>query len=72
MLRYSLHVKTKLWTKTEQLIINLTYNILIASAKEIKKSNRYTNPTILALERQILTMAVDAPHSYTRCFQFKL
>ena len=39
--------------KTEQLITNLTYNDLIANAKKIKKTNKHTNPTILAFEQQV-------------------
>lgn len=50
MLGYNLLVKTKQWTKTEELIRNLTYSELIAIAKEIKETNRYTNPAILTLK----------------------
>ena len=71
-LGYSLLVKTKLWTETEELISNLTHDDLIAAAKEIKETNRCTNPAILALERQVQTVAAHAPHSYARCFQFRL
>ena len=71
-LRHSLLVKTKLWTETEELITNLTHNVLIAAAKEIKETNRCTNPAILAFEQQVQTVAAHAPHSYARCFQFRL
>lgn len=40
VLEYSLLVKTKQWTETEELIRNPTYNKLIIAVKEIKKTNR--------------------------------
>ena len=52
-LGYSLLIKTKLWTKTKELITNLIHDDLIAAAKEIKATNRCTNPAILALERLV-------------------
>ena len=53
VLEYSLLVKTKLWTETEELIKNLTHDDLIAITKKIKETNRCTNPAILALKRQV-------------------
>lgn len=50
----------------------MTNNNLIAMVKEIKETNRYTNPGILALERQVQILAVYSSHSYTYCFQFRL
>ena len=70
--RYSLLVMIKQWTETEKLIRNLTYTELISVTKEIKENNRYINPTILILKRQVQIVAVHAPHSYARCFQFRL
>lgn len=52
-LGYSLLIKTKLWTETEELIKNLAYNELVAAVKEIKETNRCTNPAMLALEWQV-------------------
>lgn len=71
-LGYSLLIKSSVWDKTEGLITNLTHAQLIAAAIEIKETNQCTDPTILALERQVQTMAAHAPHSYARCFQFRL
>lgn len=53
MLRYNLFVKTKLQTEIEELIKNLTYSELIAFIKKMKKTNKYTNLTILVLEQQV-------------------
>ncbi len=61
-----------MWEKTEELIREITYAPLIALATEIKETNRYTDPAILALERHVQTVAARAPHSYARCFQFRL
>lgn len=52
--------------------MNLTYDDLIVAAKKIKETNRYTNPAILALKRQIQTVAAHAPHLYAQCFPFRL
>ena len=71
-LGYSLLVKSKLWTETEELIKNLTYTELISAAKEIKDTNRCTNLAMLPLERQVQTVPAHTPHSYARCFQFRL
>lgn len=49
-LGYSLLIKIKLWTKTKQLIINLTQNNLIATVKKIKETNRCINSIILAFK----------------------
>ena len=68
MFGYSLLVKTKRWIKIKKLIRNLTYNKMIAAAKEIKKINRYTNPAILALEQQVQTVAAHDLHLYASCF----
>lgn len=50
VLRFGPFVKTKLWTKTEEMIRSFTYSKLIVATKRIKETNRYTNPTILAHE----------------------
>lgn len=53
VLGYILLVKTKLWIKTKQLIMNLTYNNLITIAKKRKEINNCTNSAILAFEQQV-------------------
>lgn len=45
---------------------------MIAAAKEIKKTNKYSNLAILALKWQIQTVAIYASYLYIHCFQFRL
>lgn len=71
-LGYSLLIKSGLWDKIENLITELTHAQLVAVVTEIKKTNRCTDPAILALETHVQTVAAHAPHPYARCFQFRL
>ncbi len=71
-LGYSLLVKSGMWEKTEELICEITYAQLTATATKIKETNRYTDAAILALERHVQTVAAHIPHLYARCFQFRL
>ncbi len=71
-LRYSLLVKSGIWEKIEELIREIIYARLIATATEIKEANQCTDAAILALERHVQTIAAHASHLYVRCFQFRL
>ncbi len=71
-LRYSLFIKSDMWEKTKELIREIIYTWLTATATEIKEINWCTDAAILALERHIQSVAAHRPHSYTRCFQFRL
>ena len=44
---------------------------MTTATKEIKRTNKYTNQAILAVERQVRTVAAYALNSYIHCFQFR-
>lgn len=48
----------------------MTYDCLVAAAVEIKTTNKCTDKAILALERQVQTVAAPAPNSFAYCYQF--
>ncbi len=52
-LGYSLLIKSGIWEKTEELICEITHALLIATATEIKETNRCTDTAILVLEQHI-------------------
>ena len=53
-------------------MIVLTYDCLAAAAVEIKTTNKCIDKAILALERQVQTVAAPAPNSFACCYQFCL
>lgn len=69
-LGYNLLVKLGMWEKTEKLIRKITHAQLIELATEIKEMNWCTNVALLALKRQVQTVAASAPYLYTRYFHF--
>lgn len=72
VLKYSLLVKIKLWTKTKKLIKNLTSNKVIVAARKIKCATKCTNQAILALKWQVQIVAAHVSDLYIQYFQFKL
>lgn len=62
VLGYDLLIKYSFWNKTKNIITKLTYTPLIAIATKIKKTNRYINPAILALETHIYRVAAHTSH----------
>lgn len=72
LLGYSLLVKSKQWTETQSLISNISYDELCEAADAVRSTNTCTHPGILALERQVQLVAAHVPHSYAKCFQYRL
>ncbi len=71
-LGYSLLVKSKQWTETQSLISNISHAELCEVVKAVRSTNTCTHPGILALERQVQLVATHVPHSYAKCFQYRL
>ncbi len=71
-LGYSLLIKSKKWTKTQSLISNISHAELCKDAEAVRSTNTSTHPGIFALERQVQLAAAHVPHSYAKCFQYRL
>ncbi len=71
-LGYSLLIKSGMWEKTEELIRKITHAQLIITAIKIEETNCCTDTAILALERDVQTVAAHAPHLYAQYFQFRM
>ncbi len=68
VLGYSLLIKSGMWEKIEELICEIIYTQLIATATKIKEINWCTDTVILALEWYVQIIATHATHLYARCF----
>jgi len=62
----SILVKRKDWESARSGISSLTFNRLAAAAKSVLETNTHNDPIILALERQIQTIASQVPQSFAR------
>ncbi len=71
-LGYSLLVKSKQWMETQSLISNISHAELCEAVEAVRSTNTCTHPGIRALERQVQLVTAHVPHSYAKCFQYRL
>lgn len=64
---YFLLIKTRFWEQTYADIDALTMAELNKAVEEVKITEKYTNPTILKLERQVQIVVAQIPYLFAKC-----
>ncbi len=71
-LGYSLLVKSQNWSQTQELIAGITHNQLCEVAELVRTTNTCKDPAVLALENLVQLVSAHVPHSFAKCYEYRL